>query len=83
MAPFSANAVIGRSKIIYGLSGVTIVVTVAENQGATWAGATEALDKHFGRVMVWMGPGAGPGNGFLVPAGAIPVDRPELVLERH
>jgi hypothetical protein len=71
----------GRNKIIYGLSRVTVVVTSAHGEGGTWTGATEAIKKRYGRVAVWVGPGAGPGNAPLVRAGAAPVDRPDAILD--
>jgi hypothetical protein len=41
--------------------------------GGTWAGATEALQRSLGPVMVWRGPGAAPGNEALVQRGARPI----------
>ena len=80
-ARFTAGNAMGRNKIIYGLSRVTVVVTSAHGEGGTWAGATEAIKKRYGRVAVWVGPGAGPGNAPLVRAGAAPVDCPDAVLD--
>ncbi|MFM7223966.1 MAG: hypothetical protein ACKO1Y_00800, partial [Actinomycetota bacterium] len=40
--------------------------------GSTWAGAVEALDGGFGRVLVRTGEGAPPGNRALVERGAEP-----------
>jgi predicted Rossmann fold nucleotide-binding protein DprA/Smf involved in DNA uptake len=71
----------GRTKIVYGLSRVTVVITTAEGEGVTWAGATEALNRRFGRVAVWSGAGAGPGNAALVTAGGIPIERPEQLMD--
>jgi predicted Rossmann fold nucleotide-binding protein DprA/Smf involved in DNA uptake len=79
-ARFTAGNAMGRNKIIYGLSRVTVVVASAQGEGGTWAGATEALRKRYGRVAVWIGPGAGPGNAPLVEAGGAPIDRAEDVL---
>lgn len=78
-AGFTAGNAMGRNKIIYGLSRVTVVVASSHGEGGTWAGATEAIRKRYGRVAVWMGPGAGPGNAPLARAGAVPVDRVEDV----
>ena len=69
-APFSVGNAMARNKLIYGISDVTVVVTSDEGRGGTWAGATEALERGYGRVAVWMGPGAGPGNAALVAKGA-------------
>jgi predicted Rossmann fold nucleotide-binding protein DprA/Smf involved in DNA uptake len=70
----------GRNKIIYGLARVTVVVASSQGEGGTWAGATEAIRKRYGRVAVWIGPGAGPGNAALVKAGAAPIKRAEDLL---
>ena len=80
-ARFTAGHALGRNKIIYGLSRVTVVVTSAHGDGGTWAGATEAIRKRYGRVAVWVGTGAGPGNAPLVRAGAVPIDRPDVVMD--
>jgi predicted Rossmann fold nucleotide-binding protein DprA/Smf involved in DNA uptake len=72
-APFSVGNAMARNKLIYGLSEVTVVVTSDEGNGGTWAGATEALERGYGRVAVWMGPEAGPGNAALVAKGATPI----------
>jgi predicted Rossmann fold nucleotide-binding protein DprA/Smf involved in DNA uptake len=80
-ARFTAGNAMGRNKIIYGLSRVTVVVTSSHGEGGTWTGATEAIRKRYGRVAVWMGPGAGSGNGPLVKAGGAPIDRAEDVLD--
>lgn len=80
-AGFTAGAAMGRNKIIYGLSRVTLVVASAKGEGGTWSGASEALSKGYGRVAVWTGAGRGPGNDPLVAAGGVPVDQPEAVLE--
>ena len=73
-APFRAGNAMGRNKIIYALSQVTFVVSSDEGTGGTWAGAKEALDRHYAPVAVWMGEGAKDGNHALVRRGATPVD---------
>ena len=80
-AELSAWNAMGRSKIVYGLSRVTLVVTTAQGEGGTWAGATEALNRRFGRVAVWSGAGAGPGNAALVAAGGVPIERLEQLID--
>lgn len=55
--PFSVGNAMGRNKIIYGLSRCTIVVATDDGTGGTWAGATEALKNHYGRVASWTGAG--------------------------
>ena len=67
----------GRNKLIYALADVTLVVASDDGRGGTWGGAVEALRRGFGRVAVWTGPGAGPGNEPLVQKGATPVDNVE------
>jgi predicted Rossmann fold nucleotide-binding protein DprA/Smf involved in DNA uptake len=76
-ARFTAGNAMGRNKIIYGLARVTVVVASSQGEGGTWAGATEAIRKRYGRVAVWIGPGAGPGNTALVKAGGAPIKRAE------
>lgn len=80
-ARFTTGTAMGRNKIIYGLSRVTLVVASAEGEGGTWSGASEALRKGYGRVAVWMGAGRGPGNDRLVKTGGVPVDQPEALFE--
>ncbi|MCY3952247.1 MAG: DNA-processing protein DprA [bacterium] len=70
-APFSVGNAMGRNKLIYALSAVTLVVAADVDTGGTWSGATEALRRGFGRVAVWRGPGEGPGNARLEERGAV------------
>jgi predicted Rossmann fold nucleotide-binding protein DprA/Smf involved in DNA uptake len=70
-APFSVGNAMGRNKIIYGLSRCTVVVTSDHQTGGTWAGATEAVKNHYGRVVSWTGAGSGAGNSDLVKRGAV------------
>lgn len=80
-ARFTAGNAMGRNKIIYGLSRATLVIASAKGEGGTWAGATEALKKGYGRVAVWTGEGGGPGNVPLVGHGAVAVESPEAILD--
>jgi|TARA_B100000959_G_scaffold237073_1_gene256241 predicted Rossmann fold nucleotide-binding protein DprA/Smf involved in DNA uptake len=73
-APFSVGTAMGRNKVIYALSTLTVVVASDRETGGTWAGAIEALRGGFGRVAVWRGPGEGSGNAHLVRRGATPFD---------
>ena len=73
-AGFTAGNAMGRNKLIYALADVTLVVASDAGRGGTWGGAVEALRRGFGRVAVWTGPGAGPGNEPLVRKGATRVD---------
>lgn len=79
-ARFTAGSAMGRNKIIYGLARVTLVIASAKGEGGTWAGATEALKKFYGRVAVWTGDGSGPGNDALVKAGGAAIEQPEAIL---
>ena len=72
-APFSVGNAMGRNKLIYALSDLTLVVAAEVETGGSWAGAAEALRRGFGRVAVWRGPGEGPGNAVLAERGAMPV----------
>lgn len=79
-AGFSIGGAMGRNKLIYGLSKVTLVVTSDDGTGGTWAGAVEALQREYAPVAVWMGAGAGAGNPELLQKGAEGVESPEQVL---
>ncbi len=72
-APFRAGNAIGRNKIIYALSQVTLVAAAAKGSDGTWAGASEAIERGFAHVAVWTGAGAKVGNAALVERGATPV----------
>ncbi len=73
-AGFTAGNAMGRNKLIYALADVTLVVAADDGRGGTWSGAVEALRRQFGRVAVWLGPGAGPGNEALARKGATAID---------
>lgn len=72
-AGFSAGNAMGRNKLIYAQSTLTLVVASDKGKGGTWAGATEALDNKFGQVAVWRGPGEGSGNEGIEQRGAVPI----------
>ena len=71
--PFKVWTAMGRNKLIYALSEITVVVASGTDRGGTWSGATEALESGFGRVGVWRGPGEGSGNRLLEERGAQPI----------
>jgi predicted Rossmann fold nucleotide-binding protein DprA/Smf involved in DNA uptake len=71
---FTAGNAMGRNKIIYAVAEVTLVVCSDSGSGGTWEGAREAMRRGFGRVAVWTGDGAGPGNSKLLELGAVAVD---------
>lgn len=72
-AGFSTGNAMGRNKLIYAQSTLTLVVASDMRKGGTWAGATEALNNKFGQVAVWRGPGEGPGNEGLERRGGVPI----------
>ena len=72
-AGFTPAAAMGRNKLIYALSEVTVVVACEEATGGTWAGATEALKNSNGVVAVWRGNGEGSGNAALERQGAVSI----------
>jgi predicted Rossmann fold nucleotide-binding protein DprA/Smf involved in DNA uptake len=63
----------GRNKLIYAASDTTLVVAADGDHDTTLAGATEALDRGYGHVAVWLGDRAGPSNHGLVELGARPI----------
>ena len=76
---FSVGKAMGRNKLIYALSDVTVAVAADNGSGGTWSGATEAIRGDYCRVAVWRGNGEGPGNEPLERRGALPLtDTSEL-----
>ncbi|MDK1011409.1 MAG: DNA-processing protein DprA [Actinomycetota bacterium] len=80
-AGFTPHAAMARNKLVYALSEVTVVVAADHETGGTWAGAIEALKKHNGRIAVWTGDGAGPGNSALVNIGGSPLTSPDQLFD--
>ena len=72
-SPFTVGKAMGRNKLIYALSEVTVAVAADNGSGGTWSGASEALKGRYCQVAVWRGPGEGPGNEGLERAGAYPI----------
>jgi predicted Rossmann fold nucleotide-binding protein DprA/Smf involved in DNA uptake len=81
-APFRPGNAMGRNKLIYALSRVTFVVSANDGSGGTWAGAKEALHRHYGPVAVWVGAGAREGNDALVRRGASPITEVSGLFDR-
>lgn len=82
-AGFSVGNAMGRNKLIYALSELTIVVATAEGSGGTWAGANENLKRGWAPLAVWTGSGAPEGNQALERNGAyafssLPEDRADF-----
>jgi predicted Rossmann fold nucleotide-binding protein DprA/Smf involved in DNA uptake len=72
-AGFTVANAMGRNKIVYALPARPLAAAADHGKGGTWEGAVEALRKQLTSVLVWMGPGAGPGNEQLVERGAAPI----------
>ena len=72
-APFRVWAAMGRNKLVYALSDLTLVVASEAGKGGTWSGAVEALRHRYGPVGVWTGPGRGEGNSKLEAKDATPI----------
>ena len=72
-SPFSIGQAMGRNKLIYALSEVTVAVAADKGSGGTWSGATEAMRDRYCQVAIWRGPGEGLGNEALNDMGAIPI----------
>ncbi len=70
---FTPASAMGRNKLIYAMSRVTVVIASDAGSGGTWAGAIEAMQASNGVVAVWRGPGEGPGNAPLEERGAVPL----------
>lgn len=73
-AGFSVGNAMGRNRLIYALSDLTIVIATASGSGGTWAGATQNLKQRWAPLAVWTGAGAPPANLELVALGAFPFD---------
>lgn len=82
-AGFNVGTAMARNKLIYGLSRATVVITTDREKGGTWTGATEALEKGYGTVAVWLGGGAGEGNADLVKRGAVGIEAAEEITSLH
>jgi predicted Rossmann fold nucleotide-binding protein DprA/Smf involved in DNA uptake len=84
-AGFSVGNAMGRNRLIYALSDLTIVIATAAGSGGTWAGATANLKRGWAPLAVWTGAGAPAGNHQLIqngafPFSAAPADRDDLRL---
>ncbi len=68
--PFSVGTAMGRNRLIYCLADAALVISSAEGEGGTWAGATEALKARWVPVYARTGVGSPAGNAALVRLGA-------------
>ena len=57
-------------------------MTSDSGQGGTWEGAVEAIRGQLSEVVIWEGPGGGPGNAALTALGGQPADSVADVLVR-
>jgi predicted Rossmann fold nucleotide-binding protein DprA/Smf involved in DNA uptake len=73
-ARFNVGNAMARNKYVYALADHTLVVSSAYQEGGTWAGATEELNRE-NRSFVWVRTQGNipEGNSHLVKLGAIPL----------
>lgn len=71
-AGFNVGNAMGRNKTIYGLARHGVVVSSGENEGGTWAGAIEQLEK-FKQIPLFVrnGENVPPGNKALIKKGGV------------
>ena len=81
-AGFSVANAMGRNRLIYTLSDLALVVASDNEHGGTWEGAVEAIRSRLTDVVIWEGPGAGPGNAALIALGGRPAGSVADVLVR-
>jgi len=73
-----------RNKLIYAVADYGVVVSSAEKEGGTWAGAVEQLEKYKQiPVFVRTGENAPSGNKALVKMGGIPLPEIPERLSEH
>jgi predicted Rossmann fold nucleotide-binding protein DprA/Smf involved in DNA uptake len=72
--PYSVANARGRNRLIYAAADQTLVVAADGDADTTHSGAAEAIERGYGPVAVWTGPGAGPSNDELVGLGARSID---------
>ena len=79
-AGFHIGNAMGRNKYMYALADHALVVNSQVNQGGTWAGATEALEKITDTpILVRIGQNDDEGNCKLIEKGAIPFPQPPWI----
>ena len=74
-AGFNVGNAMARNKVIYALADYAVVVNSSLNEGGTWSGATEQLEK-FKQIPVFIRSGADTpaGNRALIERGGIPLE---------
>lgn len=70
---FTVGQAMGRNKLVYSLTNVSVIAACEEGSGGSWTGAVEAIKAGWAPVCVWTGPGAPAGNSSLLKQGAEPV----------
>jgi predicted Rossmann fold nucleotide-binding protein DprA/Smf involved in DNA uptake len=81
LAPFNVGNAMARNKLIYGHAIATVVVSSSDGSGGTWAGATEAIKRGYGRVLVRDGDNVPGGNKRLIGLGGVAVADVEMVMK--
>ena len=77
-AGFNVGNAMQRNKVIYAIADAGLVVTSDFEQGGTWAGAIEQLEKfHFVPLFVRNGNDIGRGNAALIHNGGLPWPNPQ------
>lgn len=79
-AGFNVANAMARNKLVYGHASATAVVSSAEGEGGTWAGALEALSLDLGPVLV-RDVALPPGNRALIRKGGMALNQPEELEE--
>ena len=73
-ASWSIGGAMGRNKLIHGFGEYTVVVRSGDENGGTWAGATENLSNNWSTVLVCTHNGSYPGNDKLIAKGGIKIN---------
>jgi DNA processing protein len=79
--PYSVVNARGRNRLIYAAADLTFVVAADGDADTTYAGAAEALERGYGDVAVWTGPGGGPTNQELIELGGRPIDDLDVLVD--
>lgn len=73
-ASWSVGGAMGRNKLIHALPEYTIVVRSGDEDGGTWAGATENLSNEWSTLAVCSHAEQATGNQKLIEKGGVPID---------
>lgn len=80
-APFSVGRAMARNKLIFGMAECAIAVSCVVDSGGTWAGAVEALENDYCRLLVRIDEHAPDDNRSLVAKGAVALPSPSQLWE--